>query len=355
MKSGFTLIELILAIFFSGIIMTILFSSFTQINKTGLLAEDLIDMDTRQQIVANQFQKDISGAFVPLQGIVIEEKIEEKKEAKDSVAEKKEKAMTVQQTKKKQEEKPQKILQYIFLSTNKGDQLDRLTFITNNPMRVYPYAQNTEVKPNIVRVVYRLQADKEKKGRYSLMRQEGTVLDFGAYKKDSNKPIKAYELIGDIKNLSIDFLAPQALKEESKKKDEKQSDKKETEIPIIFDTKKEWHSNDLQKDKKQSQLPQFVIVRLTLWDNQQEYDRIITLHFEIPAFGQDLVAIKTQEQKKVEAKKDNQNEKDAKAQVGKGPQTTQKVAAQRHRVLPEINELKASIQDYMNSIRGKTS
>ena len=73
MRAGFTLIELIIALFFSSIIMSILFSSFRQINNIALLAEDLIDMDVRQQTFANQFQKDISGAFVPVQGIAPKE------------------------------------------------------------------------------------------------------------------------------------------------------------------------------------------------------------------------------------------------------------------------------------------
>ena len=211
MKAGFTLIELVLAFAFSSILLTLLFTSFNQINRTVVTTEDLIEMNTRLNLFQNQFQKDISGAFVPVQGLP-----EKKEEApKNDIEQKKEKPPTPTKDKK---EKP-KPLKEVFYSANKSDQLNELTFISNNPVRVYEYAKNTPPKPRIVRVVYRLIADKDKKGSYKLMRQEGTQLDFASYKPNASKPIRAFELVENIKSFNIEYQAPIPKKEE--KKDEK--------------------------------------------------------------------------------------------------------------------------------------
>jgi len=197
----------------------------------------------------------------------------------------------------------------------------------------------------MVRIVYRLQKDAQKKGSYSLLRQEGTDLEFGAYKKGS--AVKGYELIKGIKNITIEFQVPKEPLNEGQKKDTKKSEQ-----PIIFETKKEWHSNEFQKDKKQSQLPQFVLVELTLWDNQLVNDRTIKMLYTIPAFGQDLVVTKTQESKMPLPKKDEKKEPDKKEQAATGQN---KIVTQRRRVFPDTSELRSTIQDYMNSIRGRAS
>lgn len=338
MKTGFTLIELLLALSFSSIILSILFTSFFQINRTAIIAEDLIEMDSRQQTFAHFFQRDITGAFVPVQAIEVEKK-EEK--SKDEAAAKAQKAEAVRTPiVKKKEEKPVKLVNDIFYSINKGDMLNELTFITNNPVRVYAYANNTEVKPKVVRVVYRLEPDKGKKGSYKLMRQEDTQLDFANYKKNATKPIKAYEMINNIKSLKVEFQAPQPPKEESK---DKKSEKKE---PIIFETKKEWHSDEIRKaQKKQSQIPQFVTVTLSLWDNQQEQDHTLTLNYQIPAFGSDLITTKTQEPPKKVAPQDTKNQK--------SPSTLKTAQAGRTRMLPNVQELRTSLHDYLNLMQGK--
>ena len=336
MKAGFTLIELILAFMFSSIILTVLFNSFFQINRSSLLTEDIIDMNTRMLIMQNQFEKDLSGAFVPVQGIVEKKKEEEK--PKDEVAQKKEKA----EVPKKEKPKP---VNDIFYSANKGDSLNELTFISNNPMRVYEYAENAQVKPCVVRIVYRLVPDPKKKGSFILTRQEGTELDFAQYKKNATKPIKAYELADNIKSLSIEFTAP-ITKEEKKEPTKETKDKKEPvkekkekkkAEPVPFETKKEWRSNELREKKPEtSQLPQFVTIKLILWDNQYENERTFTFNYKIAAFGQDLVKVKPEEEQKEEKS-----------------QATKKTAAQQERYRPTIAELKSSIKEFVDMMHGK--
>ena len=338
MKAGFTLIELLLAVSFSGVLITLLFTSFFQINRSTLLTQDLIDMDMRFNVVQNQLEKDLTGAFVPVQAIVQEKKEDKPKEQE---AQKKEKAATEAKEKK---EKP-KLLNDIFYSSNKGDVLNELTFVTNNPMRVYEYAKNAKVKPRIVRVVYRLVTDKDKKGTYNLMRQEGTDLELAQYKSNVAKPIKAFELINNIKSLTVEFKAP-VVKEE--KKDDKDKDKKkeQAQAPKEFETKKEWRSNEIRENKKkQSQMPQFVAIKLTLWDNQQEVDRSMTFNYQITAFGQDLITTKTQ------PVQPDEKEKKEKAQVAN--QENKKIAYAERQYRTRIADIKSSLKEFVDMLNGK--
>ena len=333
MKSGFTIIELLFVIAFSGILITTLFTAFFQINRTLLVAEDIIDFDTRISVMQNQLQKDIMGIFVPIQAIP------EPPQAPTTPEEKK-KAAAATTTEKKE---PKKVLKDVLLSVNKGELLSELTFITNNPVRVYEFAKNAKVKPRIVRVVYRLVPEKEKKGSYTLMRQEGTELDFTQYKPGAKKPVKAYALATGIKSITVEYKMP-------KKKDEKEKKEKKQEEPIAFETVKEWRFDQLEKEKKiKVKIPQFITLKIVLWDNQQENERTVTFTYNIVGYNEalDLLkkrAIKQEQEKKKAADEKQKKEKEAKEQM------VYRRARGRTITLPSVAEIKASVREIISML-----
>src|SRR3990167_9266829 len=91
MKSGFTLIELIIAFAVSTMITGALFLSFSQVQKSTKIIEKMLSIDSPIFTFSNQFEKDISGAFEPKFWFPKEEEKKEEKESPKKVEEDKNK------------------------------------------------------------------------------------------------------------------------------------------------------------------------------------------------------------------------------------------------------------------------
>lgn len=253
MKVGFTVIEFIVGMLVASILLSTLLASFFNINAVLRIAQDIIDLDTRAAIVQNQLEKDLSGAFVPVQ--VAPSPAKEEKDKKKPIGD-------------------------IFMSKNKDGQLLVLTFISNNPIIVY--SQKRIAKPRVVRIVYRLVPEENKKDSFKLLRQEGTELDFKAYDLKTGK-IKAYELATLLKKLTVEFKIP-------KPPEKGKSDKEKI---IEFESAKEWPLERKESDKQQG-VPNFVTITMNLWDNEQREERSGQFNITIP--GASLVYTQTTEQ-----------------------------------------------------------
>jgi len=242
MRYGFTLIELLIALAIASTILAILFNSFFQSSRIVDRAEDIMSINSRAALVQYQLEKDLMGAFIPVQALKDENK-------KDDTGKKPE---------PKKEKKELKELKKVFYGINKGEKLDVLTFITNNPMSAYWSQQLGKAKPKIARVVYRFVEDKERKGWFTLLRQEDYNLDFEAYALGGPKEVRAYELAEGIKDFSVTY----TVMFEEEKKDEKK--KKE----VKFKTLSEWNMEkdaQIPKDIKR-RIPNAVGIKVTFWD-----------------------------------------------------------------------------------------
>jgi prepilin-type N-terminal cleavage/methylation domain-containing protein len=272
MKAGFTLIELLFVLVFSSIIISSLFTVFFQANRASLLAQNIINLDTRFSIINNQLEKDLSGVFVPVRAQMNSLKNATQEASKKDGNEPEE---------KKQETKP---LKEVFWGSNKGDLLSELTFITNNPVRVYEYAKNAPVKPRMVRVFYRLVPDKHNKDAFSLIRQEGAELEVSRYKPEGVNAINGYEIANNIKSIMAYYNVP-IMKEEK----ERIKDTKQRQQPIEYEALKEWRSDDPKNiQKKRPQIPQSVTMTFVLWDNEHEQERSYTFMYPITSFAEEL-------------------------------------------------------------------
>ena len=288
-NSGFTLLELILAITIAAMMSIVLFTSFYQTNRTVNDVNAMISIDARATIFQNQFEKDISGVFIP--------NIEEVKEEKLAVPISKEKAEAEKKAgeKKAEEQKQQgpKKLEKAFYSINQNKMLKELSIITCNPLQIYG-----ESKPRIARVSYKLKENKNIKNSFTLFRQESLQLKYGEDKKAIE-----YEVIDNIKELTITYLVP------SKGENEKGS--------VQFKKFGEWKFNEEQEKELGFKLPLFVNVKLVLWDtDRQSKEQTFEFKYIIYAFTmskQKQAPAKTQEadKKEKEAKQKNEKEKTA--------------------------------------------
>lgn len=280
MKSGFTLIEFIIGILLFSIIGTALYNSFFVTNRVVIIADTFISKDFRSALLENQFGKDLEGAFIP----------EEPEQAQQAPAPAKKEEQTKANAPKKEtqpkaaESKPPQPFEKTFYSINgAGESLSILSFISNNPVKTYEKATNPE--PRIVRIVYRLVPQEKDSKMFTLMRQESTELDFKAFALNAPKPIRAYELANDIKNIKIEYVFPvQKQSQEGGQSQEKPD----------YKTVKDWDlETNKEAHKEQPKIPQFITITCELWDAQQQHESSFVFNYEIQTFAAAVIPKKS--------------------------------------------------------------
>ncbi|HLJ30866.1 MAG TPA: hypothetical protein VKU36_00360, partial [Candidatus Babeliales bacterium] len=285
MKQGFMLIELIIATLIASMVAAILLAALAQSNRFMTIVDNLVDTSVRVGVASHQLEKDLMGAFIPVQAK--EEESFHKLGASGADAssaqgnkqtEKKGVAQELSEQKGAGSTPKAKIIEKIFYSTNKNGQFDTLTFITNNPLVVYVGQDVGTVKPKVVRVQYTLKPEADKKNSFALFRQESNELDLEQYKN-----VTAYELIGGIRSCNMTFTAripvsappSREASEGSRKASEKE------EIKYEYKTQNEWVSEQKKEssfanatqngaDKKEKEefprIPYSVEIKMILWD-----------------------------------------------------------------------------------------
>lgn len=263
MKNGFILIEVLLAAAISTLIGAALFTSLYQVTRFTTIVDNYADVWTKAAIAHRQLERDLLGVFIP---VAAQKNTEKKKEEGPKDKEKKEQEVPAQK------KEPIKLVTKVFYGINKDAMLDTLTFITDNPMQVYWGPKAGKAKPRVARVVYRLVKDKKEENSYTLMRQEGYDLYFDAYKEGSTKDIRQYPMIDGIKSMNVSYGVIEKEKEESKEQEKKAQ-------KINYKVLKEWKKEDDQKSdegkeakKKEIELPAYIFIKLTLWDQQKKRD-----------------------------------------------------------------------------------
>lgn len=291
MKHGFMLIELIVATLIATMVSAILLAALAQSNRYQTIVDNLVDMSTRIGVVSNQLEKDLMGSFIPTQAQEKESFSPASSSAKatedKSVGKQAEESTESDQ--KESVEKKVKPIEKIFYSTNKEGKFDTLTFITNNPLVVYVGKDVGQAKSKVVRVQYSLRPEEGKKDSYALFRQESMELDLEKY-----KDVRAYEVIGGIKNCTMTFTARIAKKPEKQAESTQAKPKLEYEYKVL----NEWMSEQKKEaDKEKSEFPRIpysVEIKLVLWDNQDKKEKDFTIVCNIPT---DFSAPKKEEKK----------------------------------------------------------
>jgi len=251
MKSGFILLEIIIAIALGSLIGLAVFSTFFQVNRAYNTADRVIAFDVRATTVQHQLERDISGAFVPFvvegqKTVTTVTQVTVKDKTGTKIAQKKEQEKEVQ-------EKPLDKAFYVELQDNL---LALFSFITSNPMHVYG-----KQKPRIARVTYSLVPEKQRGGgekTYTLFRQESSDLLF---KKLKEKGERGSELVMRVGRMSLEFTAKPAKQKED---NQKKKDEKEKEQEAKYETFSTWGPQEIKKLKRE--LPNIVTTTITFWD-----------------------------------------------------------------------------------------
>ncbi|MDR3550558.1 MAG: hypothetical protein P4L31_04035 [Candidatus Babeliales bacterium] len=316
-RSGFMLIEVMIATLIATIIAAALFVVLDQINRATVVTQNYADIYAKAAIVNKQFERDLAGFFLPLasQKDITEKKSEVPKDKPSAANQPDDKNKKQVEPEKKSDEKPIKKITKVFYAKNKDKNLELLTFITNNPMQVYWSDKSGKAKPRAARVVYRLMPDKEFKNSFVLSRQEGSGLYFDSYNKQDKSGSRQFEMIDGIKSFAIEYAV-----EKPSPSDDKASEKKDEQVkPKDYIMKKEWKdeqakeenaasSDDKKTEKKEKkQFPEFVVIKMALWDDQKKRDTQFEFRIPLvaqgqqPAEPQESIAARLLEQTKAQA------------------------------------------------------
>lgn len=285
MKHGFMLIELIVVTLISSMVGGILLTALSQGSRFQLAVDNIVDTSLRIGILSNQLEKDCMGAFIPVQAELSkknEQSSSDEGAEKNKEAQSDDKKLDVKSTAKKSETKEKaQPLEKIFYGTHKENNLDQLTFITNNPLVVFIGKDVGIVKPKIVRVCYTLKPEVDNDHSYALYRQETVELDSAQLKN-----VKSYEIISGIKSLSVVYTARIEKKQEMPQEAGKQTTSKEQpKVSYEYRTSKDWVSERKKEaDKKEEfpRIPYSVEFTVVLWDRQNKQEKEFVVVCEIP-------------------------------------------------------------------------
>ena len=299
-RAGFTFIELSISLFIASILLLMLYNSFEQSRQTVQTVNSMIDAAFIEPVVYNQFEQDIMALFVPNQVFKdIEEQHKKEKQPAGAASEKKE---------------AKEPFKDVFVSTIGADKnVTLFSFLSTHSLVSY-----SAIKPRSVRIVYRLVADTDNPGFFTLARQESVDLQTPLEKfSESGSKIRSYDLMRGVKKCTMQYVVAQK-SVSAKASSDKQENKKE-EPPKYF-TVDTWDAQEIEQ-KSGAMIPAFVVIKISFADpgTQREYD--VEWRFEVPVYD-DVVkrveeAKKEKKEQKVEQQKPNQKPTAPSQQKGK--------------------------------------
>lgn len=261
MKSGFSLIEVLIAATVASLLTIALFLSWGQIQKSAVKVDNTMSLTDRALLLQRQCEQDFMGICLPISRPYT--KPEKEESAAPAAADDK-------------KEKPKVVERVFYATTQTGDNLETLTFLTNNPMQVYWSDRAGGARPRIARVQYTLKKDESKKGKtvsYTLYRQEKYTLDLDDFNKEGKDGVRSYALITGIKELKVTYWQEVQTKKQEETLRQAQGDRGEK-SKIVKDVKKisVW---DLEKEKPAKDvfirpIPIMIKIELSLWDMQKK-------------------------------------------------------------------------------------
>lgn len=305
-KFGFSLIEILISVAISGILLTALYNVLSQTNNAVTVVERISSIDESIFLLQNQLEKDLSGAFV------VFERRPKKEGDKKTASGAQEKAGNSGDSGKnnksgeskageKKQEYEEVAMKNCFYSKNGQDNIDTLSFLTNNPLKTFS-------KPTslIKRVTYKLVRVQERgnavggnvaqgKIAYKLLRQESDQLDF---KTSQNAKAISYELVNNIKKLNVEYIVtffPEEKKDgaqaQSGQDGKNQSNGLQTsrdsqEKKVEYKKFKVWTDSEIKKTKRNR--PDFCKFTVELWDKTKRTFKSFEIKIYIYAEEQKL-------------------------------------------------------------------
>ncbi len=217
---GFSLLEVILAMAISISLTAILFQSLSQSNFVLQRIMNASSLNRKMTVVQQLLDREISGIIFPEFSWNDDTYQEDDQLKKEDKVEKE--SSEVSKNKKEEESKKDQFPLPFEYEFDELGNLKMFTFITTSPISVYG-----EPQTYMVRVMYSLQSDPEKKGQFILMHQQSENLDPKKFMIESDAIVKKYPVLDGIKSFVVEFLVEKKESKDKDKKDDHQHEKNE--------------------------------------------------------------------------------------------------------------------------------
>ncbi len=301
-RPGFSLIEIIIALAISSFVGIMVFNTVWLLQQSSKRYNQLITIDSQQQILFSQMQKDISSMVVPLYGFIPNPK--EKREDQE----------------KAQQEYFKKFGLQIEIENEK---FKNLSFVTTTILGVYGAK-----KPRLARVRYLMIPDANHQNYFTLMRQESPELSMSDFERSiaENKNF-SHAIAFGIKTSSISCTS--IAMHEDQKKVEEVSSWSLTEL-----AKKQQQPDAQGKIEQPIALPQIITFNGVMGDFTSDHEHPFSYSFFISIDPR----IKPQQQENKEPAKQETSAQQAATTASIRPETSKR--------LFEIAEKSPALQTY---------
>jgi type II secretory pathway pseudopilin PulG len=292
---GFILIELLVSLLIASFLSIGMMNSLAMVFKTNEAMDSLMDISAGAMRMQQQLERDLSGVMISTSLMATKTDAQKAPVPGDKLGQK-----TAMAEPKKETAEPAK-KNHLFFATQKDKNTEVLTFITTNPLASFWSDKAGQAQSRIVRVVYRLELDKDNQPLFRLMRQEGMDLDFQYYESGAKKQIKALEVASGIKAFALSFMVEDKPADKEKTGSDKVipgaaktpsatvTDGVEPKKTITYKTLDEWRgeeSKDQKADNKMPKIPRFVRLKLTLMDAKKKREENFEYIFSCPCDGE---------------------------------------------------------------------
>ena len=298
MKSGFSLIEILIALTVGSILSTLVYRSLDQINRTIRSIDVTTQTQSARTFFADRLAIDLNGAFAPRKAFSEIKKEKPETPTQAPTQEPTQQIKNVPDTKPGNKKETAFQLDDVFVvkdfSAGKqkaASSKATFTFITSNPLLAYG-----ETAPRTARVSYALQKqeppqdldqeDKQKINLLKLIRYESPELDYKKFKSKLEKQdIRGYEVLSNIEEIEITLGAHAEEKRGDNKKEEvgaKKPEQKNEAQKTAYEWSPSWDSQSRRAEEK-NMLPEFVNLKATICGPHCK--KKVTFVMRIPLFA----------------------------------------------------------------------
>ncbi len=285
--SGFSLIELVIAMTIASMLSLLLFGFVRQMAKVGIRTAAAVDYGLALTVVHSQLERDLMAMVVPESAFASYKRaFKKEKEEKDKAAAVEKKTEEEPTPKEEKEEKRTREIPPPFLAKFRDNRLELLFFVTTNRM-----PRHKIFVPYNTRVVYQLLPETEP-GLFKLVRAESSdirrpIEDF------TSGDVQSHLLISRIKSLTMKFFVPEEPKQEPKKESpekagepaeavEKKEEQPKKPEKIVYKELTAWDPAVLKKAPYM--IPAYIEISGVRVDNDGRGDRSFTFAYKIPVF-----------------------------------------------------------------------
>lgn len=327
-SSGFSIIELMIALVISSMLTLLLYQSFSQSQRSARNNNSVLDVVTVMPIAYNQLEKDFSTIFVPAR---VFKDLAQQAQKKNNTS-----GAAGQPVAESPDKKPKEPFKEIFVCTLKEKNLELLSFISTHSLALY----NT-VLPHAVRVVYRLVPLANRPDLFSLVRQETTKIDMPLAKFKEEK-IREYDLMRGVKEIKVELLVPEKPAEEPQESDKEKKVTKSSppKQPKKYKSLTAWQGDSSEGEKPEYLIPAYINVAGIFVDLATDREYPFEWKFAVPVFDDVLVHAT-----KAKSKKSDQTRQDPSTSPGQdkmGAETNKTNAGQNNPAQPTTQSQKRS-------------